>query len=155
MCIMCNVQGVMCSLGTLLASFSTRWSNQNRPTHIHIYKSLFFHISCQRLHPLKPFFIILIMSVVVGQGYYVSGQRHFTDRWSNQNRRHTHTIYNYTFILIFFFINLFSITITKTWSGICIWRGEVYHHQMVWAAAKQTMPTSWTTTMTGDLIFLG
>ena len=44
MCILCNVCCTRCNvvLGNL-ASFPTRWSNQNRPTHIHLYKSPFFH----------------------------------------------------------------------------------------------------------------
>ena len=134
---MCNAQGVMCSLGTLLLSPPDGQTKIDR--HIFIFINLYsstIHILISSTS-LETVFIVLIIPLVVGQGCYVSGQRHFTVRWPNQTGRHTHKI-QYTFILIFFFLNLFSIFITTTWSGICIWRGGVFHHRMV----KQTMPTS-------------
>ena len=127
-----NAQGVMCSLGTLLLSPPDGQTKIDR--HIFIFINLHSSTISSTLSSLEA---VLIITRVVGQGYYESGQRDFTVRWPNQTGRHTHKI-QYTFILIFFFLNLFSIFITTTWSGICIWRGGVFHHRMV----KQTMPTS-------------
>ena len=126
---MCDAEGGMCSLGTLLLS------PPDGQTKIDRYIFIFINLYSSTIHilisstSLETVFIVLIIPLVVGQGCYVSGQRHFTVRWSNQTRRHTYNIH-----LIFFFINPF----TTTWSGICIWRGGVFHHRMV----KQTMPTS-------------
>ena len=46
---------------------------------------------------LESIFIVLIILLVVSQGYYLSGQRHFTVRWSNQHSRHTNIQYTYIY----------------------------------------------------------
>ena len=110
---LCNADGAMalhCNVFLEnLDSFSTRWSNQNSPTHIHLYKSQILprahmHIARvyhQHIDHLKPF--SSFSSPAAGGHEYVTGQRHFTVRWSNQDwptDKHTK----------FLFINLFSIS---------------------------------------------
>ena len=95
---MCNAQGVMCSLGTLLLSPPDGQTKIDR--HIFIFINLYsstIHILISSTS-LETVFIVLIIPLVVGQGCYVSGQRHFTVRWSNQTRQHT---YNIHYILLY------------------------------------------------------
>ena len=90
---MCDAQGGMCSLGTLLLS------PPDGQTKIDRYIFIFINLYSSTIHilisstSLETVFIVLIIPLVVGQGCYVSGQRHFTVRWSNQTRRRTHIQY--------------------------------------------------------------